>query len=108
MDDYGSNIGERAHMGPRDRWAQAQANALFATLICGVIGAIALAALTLQFAPDWLVEAGLVGFICGAVVYGFVAAKWARVHSPDEYANGNARTEAEVRQALADIQARKK
>ena len=50
-------------------------------------------------------------FIGGAMSFGAVAAALMIFRSPptiDEYSTGNARTEEEVRQALADIEARKK
>ncbi|MEO9682202.1 MAG: hypothetical protein ABJF86_14795 [Tateyamaria sp.] len=108
MDDFSSHTERHAEKGPRDRWAQKQAGGLYGVLILGILGAFAFAYLGGLVAPNWRVEFSFVGFICGAVVYGLLAARVARSSSKDEYAQGNSRTEEEVRQALADIKAREK
>lgn len=108
MDEFRSHTARHAEMGPRDRWAQKQANGLYGVLILGILGALAFAYLGGLIAPNWRVEFSFVGFIAGAVVYGLVAARFARSSGKDEYTQGHSRTEEEVRQALSDIEARKK
>ncbi|MEP5630747.1 MAG: hypothetical protein ABJP79_02570 [Tateyamaria sp.] len=108
MRRFNSHTQKHAALGPRDRWAQKQAGGLYGVLILGVVGAFAFAYLGGLVAPNWRVEFSFAGFICGAVVYGLLAARLDRSSSKDEYAQGNSRTEEEVRQALADIKAREK
>ena len=94
-------------MGPRDAWAQTSANSLFAFLIVGVCGALLLGLLTYRFFPDAAAAAGTVGFVAAAALRGVWLSKRAQPE-PDEYSNGNSRTEEEVRAALAKIEARQK
>ncbi|KIC48765.1 hypothetical protein RA29_13825 [Tateyamaria sp. ANG-S1] len=57
---------------------------------------------------DWLVEFGFLGFLAGAAAYVAMTARFTGRVSKDEYAQGNSRTDEEVRQALADMQAKRK
>lgn len=101
MDDMGSNTRWHAELGPRDRWAQRKANAFYAALILGVLGAVGFGFVGRMFAPAWLVEIGFVGFILGAACSGLIFRQ--RTPSVDEYSAGKSRTEEEVRKALAEI-----
>ncbi len=108
MDDTGLDIERHVSMGPRDAWAQKKANSLYGILFFAALGTGVFAYLAGLVAPDWRVEFGFVGFIVGAIVFGLLASRRAKARVSDEYATGFARTEEEVRQALADIEARKK
>lgn len=97
-----------ARIGPRDPWAQKKSNGLYGTLICGALGAVVSGAAVYAFAPNWLAEVGLVGFVAGAAGYGTLLARRAKNRELDEYASGRSRAEEDVRRALAEIEARKK
>ncbi|MBY5932498.1 hypothetical protein KUV51_05755 [Tateyamaria omphalii] len=108
MSDGGDNTEWHARIGPPDQWAQKKANAFYGAAVFGTLGALLFAFIGHLLLPDWFVEFGFLGFLAGAAGYVKLAARFAKRFSKDEYAKGNSRTDEEVRQALADIQARRK
>ncbi|APX11531.1 hypothetical protein [Tateyamaria omphalii] len=108
MDDHGSNIDRHVRIGAPDLWALKRAKALYGTVFSAILGALLFANIGHMLVPAWLVEFGFVGFIVGAAAYVALAARLTKTRSKDEYAQGVSRTDEEVRQALAEMRARKK